>query len=83
MADEVQLGSTIFCQSKVSNGVMLKLSISFTSQETEGSVSVLSFFFFLVGFWVFWQLKHWKLSLSVPSCPQAVLKGWCVSHRDK
>lgn len=24
---EVQLGSTIFCQSKVSNGVMLKLSI--------------------------------------------------------
>lgn len=45
MADEVQLGSTTFCQSEVLNGVMLKLSVSFTSQETEGSVSMLSFFF--------------------------------------
>lgn len=36
-----QLWSTTFCQSKVLNGIMLKLSISFTSQETGGSVSVL------------------------------------------
>lgn len=36
-----QLGCTTLCQSKVLNGVMLKLCISFTSQETEGSVSVL------------------------------------------
>lgn len=64
---------------------MLKLSISFTSQETEGSVSVLNLFGLFFFWWIFgffWQLKHWKLSLSVPSCPQAVLKGWCVSHRD-
>lgn len=40
-----QLGSTTFCQNKVLNGVMLKLRISFTSQETEGSVSVLKAFF--------------------------------------
>lgn len=36
-----QLGCTTRCQSKVLNGVMFKLCISFTSQETEGSVSVL------------------------------------------
>lgn len=34
-----QLGCTTFCQSRVLNGVMLKLRISFTSRETEGNVS--------------------------------------------
>lgn len=57
---------------------MLKLSISFTSQETEGSVSVLKAIFFF-----FWQLQHWELALSASSSPQAVLKAWCVPRRDK
>lgn len=82
MADEVQLGSTTLCQSKVLNGVMLKLSLSFTSQETEGSLSVLSFFFFL---WVFWVVLADETLEAFPQCSRLSISCFerivCVSQR--
>lgn len=55
---------------------MLKLNI-FTSQEAEGSVSVLKPNF------SFWQQQHWKLVISTSGRLHTVLKACSVPCRDQ